>query len=59
MSSLVTYESFVDDCVRILDQRFREFSAAGMTIDLGKWSQLMAFDLIGEVTVSEKFLDIS
>jgi hypothetical protein len=51
MSALVTYESFVDNCAKLLDQRFREFASAGMSIDLGHWMHCYAFDVIGEITV--------
>lgn len=51
MSSLVGYEPYVDSCVDILCRRLREFSKEGERIDLAKWFQYYAFDVIGEITV--------
>lgn len=52
MSSLVSYEQFIEDCVSIFHQRLEEFSAKDTAIDLGHWLQCFSFDVIGEVTVS-------
>lgn len=54
-SSLLSYEGYVDDCVNIFLQRLREFSKSGETIDLSHWLQCYAFDVIGEITYSERF----
>ena len=51
MSSLVTYEPFVDDCSRILLQKLTEFALNKEVIDLAKWFQYYAFDVIGQITV--------
>lgn len=55
MSSLVTYESYVDSCTDILVQRLREFASNGDTVDMMKWLQCYAFDVIGDVTYSRRF----
>jgi hypothetical protein len=52
MSSLVTYEPYVDDCARIFCQRLDE---AGVALDMAHWFQCYAFDVIGEITLSERF----
>ncbi|KLO81028.1 Uncharacterized protein LW93_9276 [Fusarium fujikuroi] len=65
MSALVSYESFVDECSDIFDLRLREMaggSAAGNTwplVDLGRWFQCYAFDVISMITYSQRigFLD--
>ncbi|KAJ5414314.1 hypothetical protein N7509_000941 [Penicillium cosmopolitanum] len=55
MTSLVQMETFVDDCSVILHQRFSEFADSGTTIDLCRWMQCYAFDVIGNITVGERF----
>jgi len=55
MSSLVTYEPYVDDCARIFCRRLDEMSKAGVALDMGHWFQCYAFDVIGEITLSERF----
>lgn len=55
MSSLVTYESYVDSCTDILVQRLRGFASNGDTVDMMKWLQCYAFDVIGDVTYSRRF----
>jgi cytochrome P450 len=59
MSSLVTYEPYVDDCARIFCQRLDEMSKAGIPLDMGHWFQCYAFDVIGDITFSKRlgFLD--
>lgn len=51
MSSLVGYEPYVDNCVDILCRRLVARSSQSETIDLTKWFQWYAFDVIGEITV--------
>jgi hypothetical protein len=62
MSSLVGYEGFVDNCARVLGERFRQFAAKGEgkgeVVDLGHWMQCYAFDVIGEITVSMHLLSM-
>lgn len=55
MSSLVSYESFVDECVAILVQRFSEIADSGSRTNVGHWLQCFAFDVIGKITVSILF----
>ena len=52
MSSLVSYEGFVDECVEILDQRLTEIGESGVKADIGRWLQCFAFDVIGKITVN-------
>jgi hypothetical protein len=51
MSSLVSYEPYVNNCIDIFTNRLRVFSKSGEAIDLSKWFQYYAFDVIGEITV--------
>jgi len=52
LSTLVSYEPFVDNCIDILITRFQELAQAGIEVDVGHWLQCYAFDVIGEITVS-------
>lgn len=55
MSSLLSYEVYVNECTDILQKRFSEFSKQGATIDLTHWLQCYAFDVIGNITYSKRF----
>ena len=55
MSSIVGYEQFVSNCTSLLSQRFSEIAASGHTIDMQHWLQCYAFDVIGEITFSNRF----
>lgn len=59
MSSLVSYESYVDECADLFSQRLQEVASAGVFVDMGHWFQCYAFDVIGLITYSKRlgFLD--
>lgn len=62
MSSLVHYESYVDECADLFCQRLSEMSAMdgwSRPMDMGHWLQCYAFDVIGMITYSKRigFLD--
>jgi cytochrome P450 len=62
MSSLVNYESYVDECADLFSQRLSEMSARdgwSRPVDMGHWLQCYAFDVIGMITYSKRigFLD--
>ncbi|KAI1164733.1 cytochrome P450 [Nemania serpens] len=59
MSSLVSYEPYVDACSDIFSQRLSEMSEAGTLMDMGHWLQCYAFDVIGQITYGKRvgFLD--
>jgi cytochrome P450 len=59
MSSLVSYESYVDECADLFSQRLQEVASAGAYADMGHWLQCYAFDVIGLITYSKRlgFLD--
>lgn len=59
MSSLVTYEPYVDECADLFSQRLQEVASAGAYADMGHWLQCYAFDVIGLITYSKRlgFLD--
>ncbi|KAI4957492.1 hypothetical protein J4E86_004630 [Alternaria arbusti] len=59
MSSLVSYEPYVDECTDLFSQRLQEVASAGAYADMGHWLQCYAFDVIGLITYSKRlgFLD--
>ncbi|KAI3329533.1 cytochrome P450 [Ustulina deusta] len=59
MTSLVSYEPYVDQCAEIFTQRLSEMSEARVAVDLGHWMQCYAFDVIGQITYGARigFLD--
>jgi hypothetical protein len=59
MSSLINYESYVDECADLFSLRLQEVASAGTFADMGHWLQCYAFDVIGLITYSKRlgFLD--
>ena len=55
MSALVSYEKYVDECASILSGRLREFARSGARIDMSHWLNCYAFDVIGDITYSQRF----
>lgn len=55
MSSLLAYEPYVDTCIDIFLEKLLGFSQTGTTFDLAHWFQCYAFDVLGEITYSERF----
>ncbi|KAH0839186.1 Pisatin demethylase [Fonsecaea pedrosoi] len=56
MSTLVSYEPLVDSTTGILmDVVGKRFAATGQTCNLAQWLQWYAFDVMGEITFSERF----
>jgi len=55
MSSLVTYEPYVDNCLKLMVQRFSELAEGKTFIDMAHWLQCYAFDMIGEITFGDRF----
>ncbi|KAJ5231870.1 uncharacterized protein N7469_006458 [Penicillium citrinum] len=55
MTSLVSYEPYVDNCVDLLNAQFTRFAESGSDTDLAHWLQCYAFDVIGEITFGERF----
>lgn len=52
LSTVKSYEPYVDGCVSLLLERFDQFASSGEVFDLQLWMQCYAFDVIGEITVS-------
>lgn len=55
MTSLVSYEGYVDACAELLLQRIDEFAEAGTVFDMMHWFQCYAFDVISNITYSARF----
>ncbi|KPM36157.1 hypothetical protein AK830_g10426 [Neonectria ditissima] len=55
MSSLVSYEPSVEDCIALFSRRLSGFCREGKPVDLGRWLQFYAFDVIGAITFSKRF----
>ncbi|KAH6655206.1 cytochrome P450 [Truncatella angustata] len=59
MSSLVSYEPYVDECADLFSTRLTEMAQDGVKVNMGHWLQCYAFDVIGSITYSKRlgFLD--
>lgn len=57
MSALVSYEGFVDRCNAVLCQKMHGFAGEVAAFEVPAWMQFYAFDVIGEMSVSKKFLN--
>ncbi|RFU81362.1 hypothetical protein TARUN_845 [Trichoderma arundinaceum] len=55
MSSLISYEKYVDECADVLLNRLCICSKSREPIDMGHWFQCYAFDVIGNITFSKPF----
>lgn len=55
MSSLITYEGYSHECADLLQTQLRRHAAQGKELDLGHWLQCYAFDVIGNITYSQRF----
>lgn len=61
LSTLKSYEPYVDECAEILKERLNEAASGvqtgswGGVLDIGHWMQCYAFDVIGNITYSERF----
>lgn len=53
MSTLLQYEPYVDNCVAILCNRLDEAAMQRIPLSMNHWMQCFAFDVIGEITVSD------
>ena len=59
MSSLVTYEGFVDHCIALLKQRLEGLAKTGGGVDMAQWFLCYAADTVSMITYSKRmgFLD--
>jgi cytochrome P450 len=55
LTSLLSYEPYVDSSNTLLLKKFRNFADLGQTFNLMSWMQYYAFDVIGEITFGRSF----
>lgn len=55
MSSLVSYQPYVDHCMDIFADRLDEMAAKGEPVDISYWLQAYAFDVIACITYGTRF----
>lgn len=55
MTTIKSYEPFVDTQTAVLEQKLREFSKTREIVSLPQFMQKYAFDVIGKITVSAKW----
>ncbi|KAK5673651.1 hypothetical protein LTR17_027909, partial [Elasticomyces elasticus] len=55
MSTLISYEKYVDSCNSLLCGKLENFALSGELINVPLWMQFYAFDVIGEMTVGKSF----
>ncbi|KAH7126509.1 cytochrome P450 [Dactylonectria estremocensis] len=55
MSNIVQAEEGIDSCTEMFMARMKEFATTGEIIDVAKWSQMYAFDVVGQLFFSRMF----
>lgn len=55
MSSIVRSEDSIDVCTAVLMDKMAAFAQTGETLDLAAWSQMYAFDVVGQLFFSRMF----
>lgn len=55
MTSLVSYETFVDECADVFAQRLQEMADTGKAVNMSHWLQCYAFDVIACITYGSRF----
>jgi cytochrome P450 len=55
MTSLVSYETFVNQCADIFAQRLQDMADTGESINMRHWFQCYAFDVIACITYGSRF----
>lgn len=53
MSSLVTYEDYVDHCIGIMKQRLEELAIQGKIVDMAQWFLCYAADTVATISYSK------
>ncbi|OAK96861.1 cytochrome P450 [Phaeosphaeriaceae sp. SRC1lsM3a] len=55
LEQLKKLEPCINETIDLLIGRLREVTKGGKSVDMSKWAQIFAFDVIGEVTFSKNF----
>lgn len=51
MTNLLSYESFIDKCTAVLQDKFLDLSHQSQKVEMVEMLQFYAFDVIGAITV--------
>ncbi|KAJ5985643.1 hypothetical protein N7522_012839 [Penicillium canescens] len=54
LTSLIKSEKVVDTCIEEFQQQLKKLAGRGQAIDLGEWLNYVSFDVIGELTFSQR-----
>ncbi|GME29203.1 Cytochrome P450 [Neofusicoccum parvum] len=55
LTNLLSYESFIDKCTAVLDDKFTKFAHEGRAVEMVEFLQFYAFDVIGAITAGNPF----
>ncbi|KAF2170613.1 hypothetical protein M409DRAFT_64291 [Zasmidium cellare ATCC 36951] len=55
MSSLLRYEKYVETTQDVFQQRLGEMVKSGKTVNMHRWIQCYAFDVVGNITYNKRF----
>lgn len=55
MSSVLKSEAYLDNCTELFVTRLAELADQGISVDLGLWLPMWAFDVVGELYFGSKF----
>lgn len=55
LSNVLQSEPYIDVCSRLFVQKLGKFADGGIPIDMGRWLQMYAFDVIGELYFGQMF----
>jgi cytochrome P450 len=49
MTSIPRYEKYIQNCLDLCFSKFKRFAEEGKVFDMSKWTNAMAFDVVGEL----------
>ncbi|KAI1611223.1 cytochrome P450 [Exophiala viscosa] len=55
VTSLVTMETYIQSCMDVFMSKMSQFEAQGKTVEIGNWTNALAFDVIGELGYGPMF----
>ncbi|KAL8949399.1 MAG: hypothetical protein Q9222_004482, partial [Ikaeria aurantiellina] len=55
MSSVLESENAIDQCTQLFCESMRDFAKRNMTVDLEEWTNMYAFDVLGELFYGKMF----
>lgn len=54
MSAILKYEKYIQDCLDLLLWRLKEKAELGESVDMAKWTNAFAFDIVGELAYGQE-----